>query len=543
MTSDFFQPQTTITKVPLNDTTVPNGGAPPKKPPRKRSTPKSDSEKAGSKPRTKKASTKSAAKPKPLAEKLLSPGSALMRMSKQDILFGTSSQLALEESPTLVRQIQQAMKESEQDAESSFHQLLNSPPRWPRLERAAGKRGLWDASARDVEGGLLEQMEDVYIPEFDRTQDFPLLMDGTNDAPDDAPDAFIDIDDIQIVPAVFISSDLPTPPRATSQNFQTVPNAHSRVSGHVMNDVVFEDIDDYDFQPPPSNQNAKSPDSFADIDDLLPPPLQSSTFMPLKPRPPAADPVTGSPKKCRGRAPKPSSSISAAAVSQAAPPKTKAAKPKAQPKSLDEQPATPPKASSRFVDIDEILDSEDEAMQALSPSPPRIRKLTDSQPLPLFSVSPTNAKKTKAATADPTVVQVHRIPSTNLEWNNLKPSVFASITAHIRGQPPTIDPSRPSWHEKMLMYDPIVLEDLTSHLNTSTRIRSWRRATKAQTKAWNKEMKKTGGPEAFVRDAEDEVLAIERDLEAWMVREWCESLSVCCIYGDRKTGGARKGYY
>ncbi|KAF2822504.1 structure-specific endonuclease subunit SLX4 [Ophiobolus disseminans] len=524
-TSDLFQPQTTVTKVPLNDTTTSNGGPPPKKPPRKRSTSKSDSEKVASKPRTKKTSFKSAAKAKPIAEKLLSPGSALMRISKQDMLFGTSSQLALEESPTLVRQIQQAMKESEQDADRSLHKRLNSPPRWPGLERAAGKHGLWDASSRDVEGGLLEQMEDVYIPEFDRTQDFPLLMDGTNDAPDDVPDSFVDIDDIPSVPAVIISSDLPTPPGTTSQGSQTVHDAHSRVVNS---------------QPPPSNQNARSQDSFVDIEDLLPNPIQSSTFMPPKPRPPAADHVTDSPKKRRGRPPKSQSSTSATGVSRATSSMRKT-KPKAQPKTLNEQPAVPPKTSSRFVDIDEIFDSEDEATQALSPTPPRVRRFSDSQPLPLFTVSPTRPKRTKEALVDPTIVHVHRIPSTYLDWSNLRPSVFASITAHVRAQPPTTNPSRPSWYERILMYDPVVLEDLTAHLNVSTGVRSWRRATKAQTKAWNKEMKKSGEDEVFAHG--EEVLAIERDLEAWMVREWCESLSVCCIYGDRKVGGARKGYY
>lgn len=544
VTSDFFQPRTTVTKVALNDTTASNGEVPLIKPHRKRSTSKSDSGKVPSKARSKKASTKSNAKPKPIAEKLLSPGSALIRMNKQDILFGTSSQLALEESPTLVRQLQQAMKESEHDADLSFSELLPSPPVWPKLERAIGKRNLWDASARDVEGGLLEQMEDVYIPEFDRTQDFPLLMDGANDEPDveldAAPDSFVDIDDIEILPAVVISSDLPTPPRTTSQGSQTMPDAHSRVSSHAVKDLVFEDIDDFDSMPPPSNQNAESQDSFVDIDDVLPPPAQSSTFLPPKPRPPAAEPARGSPKKRRGRPPKPKPSIPAAA-SPAAPPKKKLAKPKAQTKGITEPPTTPPKGPGRFEDIDEILDSEDETMQALSPTPPRTHKLPDSQPLPLFSISPMRPKSTKQVAVNPSIVPVHRVPSAHLEWSNLKSPMFAAITAHVRSLPPTTNPSHPSWHEKMLMYDPIVLEDFTAHLNAQTNVRAWKRATKAQIKSWNNEMKKIGGEGAGC--GENEVLVVERELEAWMVREWCESLGVCCVFGERKQGGARKGFY
>lgn len=462
-------------------------------------------------------------------------------------MFGTSSQLALEESPTLVRQIQQAMKESEQDADSSFHHLLEPPPRWPRLERIIGKRGLWEASSRDVEGGLLEQMEDVYIPEFDRTQEFPLLMDGTHDvlsdAPVEAPAEFVDIDHIEIATAVIISSDLPTPPRPTSQGSQTKSIFHAQVSNHVMNDQEFEDIDDFDSMPPPSNQNAKSQDSFADIDDILPPPVPSSNSLPPKPRPPAIESVHGPLKKPRGRPPQPKSSTPGATKSPAPPPTKKVAKPRPPPKSKFEPPATPPKASGRFIDIDEIVDSEDERMQALSPSPPRVAKLPASQPLPLYSISP-KKKTSKTGAPDPNIVQVHCIPAAHLEWTHLKASIFAQITTHIRSLPPTTNPSKPSWHEKILMYDPIVLEDFTAHLNTvATHIRAWRKATKVQTKAWNKEMKRKGGEEVGVWEGSENALAVERELEAWQVREWCESVSVCCIFGDRKQSGARRGYF
>jgi hypothetical protein len=227
--SEFFQPRTTVTKVPLNNSPGADGAGLAKKPPRRRSTSKQDSEKASSRAKSKKLSAKSTAKPKVVAEKLLSPSSALMRMNKQDILFGTSSQLALEESPMMVRQLQHALRESEVEADRSLHQLLPPPPRWPKLDKAIGKRGLWDASSRDVEGGLLEQMEDVYIPDFDRTQEYPLLMDGTNDdCPADS--SFVDIDNVELPPPVIISSDAPTPPRTTAQAPLSVPATSHRTA-------------------------------------------------------------------------------------------------------------------------------------------------------------------------------------------------------------------------------------------------------------------------------------------------------------------------
>jgi hypothetical protein len=44
---------------------------------------------------------------------LLSPESALKKVKDQDVLFGTSSQLVGDESPTFLRDLQQAMKVSE----------------------------------------------------------------------------------------------------------------------------------------------------------------------------------------------------------------------------------------------------------------------------------------------------------------------------------------------------------------------------------------------------------------------------------------------
>lgn len=94
------------------------------------------------------------------------------------------------------------------------------------------------------------------------------------------------------------------------------------------------------------------------------------------------------------------------------------------------------------------------------------------------------------------------------------------------------------------MYDPIVLEEFTAYLNANSSIRTWKRATKISIKAWNKEMKAVGREAAFVVEGGDEVLAVEKELEAWQVQGWCESMSVCCIWGEgRGKGGVRKGFY
>jgi hypothetical protein len=509
ITSNFFSSYsgtttTTVTKVPLNDTTNTNGT----KAPRKRSTSKSESDNAGSRPKPKKAATKpksAATKPKKtatkasakstmVAEKLLSPASAVIRMNRQDLLFGTSSQLALDESPTTVRQIQEAMLESERIFEISPIRI------GPRLGNIEGKQGhLWNVSSRDEAGELLEK-QDVYMAEPDRTQDFPLLMDSANDDEPDSP--FVDIDDIGSAPPVIeLSSDIPTPPRTTS-------SIAIIAADKVRDDSSFIDVDDF---PPPSNQQADS--SFLDIDDF-----PTSAQLPLRSSPtPELLSIggTGSPKKRRGRPPKDQSAI--CRVPASAPVPHPAPTPK---------PTTPNK--KRFFGIEEILDSEDD--EALSPTPPRIRKLELSPPLPLV-------------TRSEELVSVFKIPESHLNFATTKTPLFANITSTIRALPPTNNPSKPSWHEKILMYDAIILEDFTAFLNTTLRLRTWKKATLKQAKAWNKHLKDTGEQKLEVIAEKEEVLAVEKELEVWMVQKWCEEMSVCCIVKEKQKGGARKGLY
>lgn len=555
--------------IPLNDTDMLDTNAPPKKQPRKRGSPKTLAENAESKARakSKKTSTKTGAKPKIVAEKLLSPAAAMLRLDQQDVLFGTSSQLALEESPTMIRQIQYAIKESEQDADSIQGYSLDTPPAWSRLTKVQGKRGLWTASARDDEGGMLEHTPDVYIPEPDRTQDIPLLMDSICDKSDDVqsklpgPSSFVDIDDIPLdrPSPIAISSDVPNPPQTTSQEPRLLKSSRN---DYYVKDLDFKDIGTLEQEPPPSNQNADSPHTFVNIDEFdFPPSAQIQKSPAKKLRPPACASVMGdgSPKK-RGRLPKSQSTASKVSTSSTPVLKPSSSKPSVKRKEKNTIPSTPLREPSRFIDIEEILDSEDDALEALSPTPPRVQKISDLGSLPLVSLSPTtspskthNGARTTSednVLSDPNLPPLHCIPTKLLEWTHIKPNVFAQITTHVRSLPPTTDPAKPTWHEKILMYDPIVLEDLTAYLNTSTSIRVFKKATQKQVKAWNQQRKADGKPALVVEKGEDgkrdgeDVLVVEKELEAYMIQGWCESLSVCCISREgRGKSGVRKGLY
>ncbi|CAI6337887.1 unnamed protein product [Periconia digitata] len=571
VTSNFFSPRpttttstttiTTTTKLPLNDTTNTSTVKPARK---KRATSKPSSENGEKKKKPRAKSSKAAAKPakpKLVMEKLLSPSSAALKMSKQDILFGTSSQLALEESPTIVRQIQQAMIESEQDAELLHHFGDGAPSAvrlWPRLTRIDGKRGLWNASSRDEVGDLLENQNDVYLPEPDRTQDIPLLLDGSLD---DASSPFVNIDDLPPppppdapdAPVIQLSSDLPTPPETVPDE----PIAADVYADEALHDSSFAHIDDFFQEPPPSNQNVQS--SFAHIDDFSPP---ASYVNHSPPRTLSASLRNSSPKRRPGRPTKHVSAIPRTSASTSA---EVIHKPLPRPAPSSMAAPTTPSRPNRFLHIEEILDSEDD--EALSPTPPRTRRLVDSPPLPLFSL-PSAARPTKAsaspipkakskaqtrsvtdkAAAEPST-PVHRIPATHLTFEAVKPTLFPAITALIRALPPTTDPTRPSWHEKILMYDPLPLEEFTTFLNTHQRCRTYKKATIKQVKAWEKLLKSKGenvdSPDIDVED-EHMVKAVEKELESWMVQKWCEESSVCCFSTKEKgknSGGARRGLY
>lgn len=107
---------------------------------------------------------KSKAKPKLAAAKLLSPGSAIRKMNKQDILFGTSSQLAQEESPSFIREIQQAICESEAEAAGKNNDRVENLHHSTGLSLVKATRSLWAAAARDFGNNILAAEGSLYKP-------------------------------------------------------------------------------------------------------------------------------------------------------------------------------------------------------------------------------------------------------------------------------------------------------------------------------------------------------------------------------------------
>ncbi|EGS17090.1 uncharacterized protein CTHT_0074190 [Thermochaetoides thermophila DSM 1495] len=111
------------------------------------------------------ASRKKQEPPKPV---LLSPQSALKEVSRQDFVFGTASQLALEDDPELLRAVHEAMKISNQTDSDPF--TGSSPVTKSNLAiRKRPGTGLWAAGARDENGDLVD------LEEIDLTASSPSL--------------------------------------------------------------------------------------------------------------------------------------------------------------------------------------------------------------------------------------------------------------------------------------------------------------------------------------------------------------------------------
>ena len=154
----------------------------------------------------------------------------------------------------------------------------------------------------------------------------------------------------------------------------------------------------------------------------------------------------------------------------------------------------PPRRS--FINVEEIEDSEDEVI----PSPHRLQSrytigTAETEKQQSLPISPVPTSPSKAHTVSST--QNNKVEPT-------PPELSTQITAAVCAQTRTPGHNgRLSWHEKILMYDPLILEDFTAWLNT----------------------------EGLGLVHED------REVGAGFVRTWCESKGICCCYRRIGSGG------
>ena len=158
-------------------------------------------------------------------------------------------------------------------------------------------------------------------------------------------------------------------------------------------------------------------------------------------------------------------------------------------------PATPRRRKAAAKAVVEIPDSDDSDSDAFASSP----MVSPERRGDVFS-SPVRGDLELSITEDTEMSLMAGSPTTR------EMEVFDYITKAVKTEPPTRDVTEPSWHEKMLMYDPIILEDLAAWLNLG-------------------QLDRVG--------YDGEVAASE-------VKSWCESKSICCLWRVNLKGRERK---
>lgn len=553
-------------------------------------TAKAKGSKPGAKPRPKRATKKKAVPPQPI---LLSPASALRQVRQQDFVFGTSSQLATEVDAGLLRDLQQAMRDSNRQESSTPN-------------RAAGDKSsanrLWGAGARDVDGELLalEVIDLVDSPAIEKDLTNPAVILALAIGLDKRGKESLDLTPAVPIPeteVISISSSL-TPTHATEDlsslqkrptinGTETVPAA---VSSSVRPESLLKHVETtiFDEDPPASNQ-----EQHHQMASSAP---EVATPMPRKKRVPNWESFTDAslakamksygfkPKKSRkasiallmqcwssknerktevlGQGTTASMSTSSAAAAKSNPPASPPAapKPRGRPKKiaattepletasasvLAPAPAEPikrprgrPKKDSSTGDSAVTKTTTKATVKAPSkpapppetasgPSTPKRRKKTpapaaieiadsdqeDPDPSDLSSApsspAPANEFSSPAAGVDISMTEADDTAlSLTSSPTDQQARLFEYITDAVRTAPRSADPEVPSWHEKMLLYDPVVLEDLTVWLN--------------------------GG--------QLDRVGCEEEVAAGDVKKWCESKSVCCLWKVNFSGKERKRF-
>ena len=460
-------------------------------------------------------------------ENFQTPELALKALEQQDLVFGTSSQLATQISPTVIRSIQQAIKDSEKDGQTL--QSICSTPVSPTSGIKPAK-SLWSAASRDVDGSLLE------VELIDLSNTPKLVGSDENNLRLSAPtltteesresiesDPWLPIDSViesrsqrkETKTQPIKPSEAPiSPPKVLARHEVALPRSiaesHLRrrpspvkrrgASNHkslfrdlhtppTLNDWSDEDLSktlkSYGFKLTLFRSRKKR------IDQLM-------NCWESKRREVFGEDVGNVPKALES-ADKVKTTIDSSTVAQ--PPKDAGTSSDAFEEMLPVRARAKKsnKASKATTTAPPTAAAESEETTS-KPKRPRGRPRKNRPPEPDPSVSVSTSTPAIPSTTITPTLHPNKTPNPNA-------TLLTSLSAAITSQPPTHLKSHPSWREKMALYDPIVLEELTTWLNT----------------------------EGLRRVGEDD--------EVWpaLVREWCESRGVCCVWGVNWAGKRRRG--
>ena len=465
---------------------------------------------------------------------LLSPESAMKTASNQELVFGTSSQLAREESPAFVEQVRKAISQSLDDE----CKLLDGPSaRYKPYNSLALTRSkdLWSVASRSFDGALLKaEVVDLSItpkPCTDLPKSMPIVealelpeteqetqVDSGHDAAvAGIPTAPVPRIDASPTPQQQVKEpDLIIPRSVAEAALKKRPRTRSPVkkitNGKPLPDQMpnFKGYTDVQLSKEVASYGFKSIKKREAMITLLERCWESKVSMVLQEVP--TDDNICRPPTSNAHAMDEESKLKSPVKRKARPPKAAAAlppilgegtdaplkKPRGRPRKDSNSTSAPTKRKRKVVSpnpssatattaalaADDIYDS-----SPPTPSPPRRRSRTKPPTqLPLSQTVSTSTSHTNIA---------------NSKLNEAR--LFAEVTKAIKSFPPSHDPDNLTFHQKMLMYEPVILEDLTAWLNS----------------------------EGLNRIGEDSEVSKEQ------VKAWCEGRSVCCLWRENLRGEAR----
>ncbi|KAB8258990.1 structure-specific endonuclease subunit slx4 [Aspergillus pseudonomiae] len=434
---------------------------------------------------------------------VLSPEEATKSLEKQELVFGTCSQLEREDSPTSLKELQAAISESERYAMAEPSPLSSTLCATP-TSRFTTARGLWSVAARDLEGSLIRQTEVVDLVD---TPGPAKMTASINDTRNEKA-----LEDANIV-TLGEPSDLP---RSEAPRLKAIPAARKEpypvpgIPTTKASDKPKETTSQH------SEPQPEMPHYSGFTDAKLSKQVASYGFKPLKNRKKMIELLqkcweskygksttseTHAGSQTTSTEPTPEITSSESKTSQKQSRKTTnsrktTTKSRKTPSTNDtitapstqSKPTQAPPTHS-FINVEEIQDSEEETL----PSPFRVHNRYTFQPPETQQALPVSKTLCSPSRSKPRTNKSTTNNGANPDQK--QPELADQILKAMHAQPAGT-PGRPSWHEKILLYDPIILEDFATWLNT----------------------------EGLGLVGED------REVGAGFLRKWCESQGICCCY-------------
>ncbi|EHA24187.1 hypothetical protein ASPNIDRAFT_48336 [Aspergillus niger ATCC 1015] len=407
---------------------------------------------------------------------VLSPEEAAKSLDDQELVFGTCSQLEREDSPTTIRELQAAISESERsmtlEASGRPHRT-QSKGSSSTVSRFNGSGNLWSVASRDVDGSLMqvEVVDLVNSPDRSGTitlDERPSNAKRSKNKKAENTTSIARKPDPKM-PQYDNFTDAQLSKQAASFGFKPLKNRKKMIE---LLEKCWKAKNSISSEANNENTDQETPAE------------------------PESAPEPGNKPKGKGTTRK--TTTKAKAKTQ---PSTSSNNPNSNTTTSTSTSISKPTPS--YANVEEIEDSEEDSDPISFPSPSRL----------LPQTLQTNHKHAHTLPTSNLPSSPNRTTSTSVPKEPEPPAILLPLTEQItkavRAQSAAHPASsnsnkthtrKQTWHEKILMYDPIPLEEFTTWLNT----------------------------EGLGLVNED------REVGAGFVRRWCESKGVVCCYRPRK---------